>query len=483
MKLHTLKNKYALAYPLLAVGLVLGSCSQEEGDNTLPENSQKKTITFTANPVTAETKGISTRVDLVPGNSNRNDGLKWVDDEKISFKFIGETYDVNKTFTVSVDEYGVASITGDTPDQADDYQILALSPAKTSNFPLVGSTVLTIPDELTQEPDNSHLRDYIYMYAAPDGTISVDGAKNATGGNFELDFNLLTSLLRFEITNNSSKEVTLKNVKISFPSGEAAKLSSRVTFNDDGSLTPTNFHTDGMTLKYPDISLDPSASDLSYMTIFPTEQSSTLNIDLTVETYDGFTKTIYYEIQDAPAFSAGSRYVAELDIDDESLEFKYTDGVGSFTSDGFIYTTYTFKTPAPDDAFLTWQVTPTRKSPTEYLFAAVPTEEHCPPPFKLPSLADAVYLLNQLETYPELVSLFALHRPDLYSFDSYDYKNMYPDAVVIASTYYTSGNIRLAEALIFTDPPRMEKDFKLGYSYSSSTFVPAQFLVRCVLRE
>jgi len=103
MKLKTLKNKYALTYPLLALSLVLGSCSQEEGDNTFPEDSQRKTITFTVNPVTAETKDISTRVSLNTGSSNGNDGLDWVNNDKVSFYFIGENYNnVKNLFILSV---------------------------------------------------------------------------------------------------------------------------------------------------------------------------------------------------------------------------------------------------------------------------------------------------------------------------------------------------------------------------------------------
>ena len=323
MKLKTLKNKYALTYPLLALSLVLGSCSQEEGDNTFPEDSQRKTITFTANPVTAETKDISTRVSLNTGSSNGNDGLDWVDNDKVSFYFIGENYNnVKKTFTVSVG--GTTTITGETPDTEGDYTIFAISPYKSTYFPTYGSTTLTIPASLTQDPDpanltHNHLSDYIYMYANPSNIISVDGAKNATGGDIALDFNLLISLLRFEIVNNSSSDIKLQSVSISYPD-EAAKLYSTLELDENNyTFSPTNASHEKMTLNFSDIALASGNGKGGYLPIFPTTIASALNVDVNMVLSDDRTHSIPFVINDIRTLEAGSRYIIPLTIIDTDI--------------------------------------------------------------------------------------------------------------------------------------------------------------------
>jgi len=480
MELQTLKYKYALIYPLFAMGLVFGSCSQEDGDNILPEkNSQSKTITFTANPVNAETKSISTRVDLVPGASNRNDGLKWVDDEKISFKFIGEEYDDIKTYTVSVDNEGVASITGATPDNADDYKILALSPAKGTHFPAIGNTFLTIPDEFTQEENHRHLRDYTYMYAKPDGTVSVDGAKNATGGNIELNFNLLISLLRFEVSNGSSSYVTLKNIKVSFPSGESAQLISRAIFNDDGSLSPVGFHNDGMLLKFSDIQLSQYASELGYLSLFPTESASSLNIDLTVETFDGRTKTVEYEISNVPALKAANRYIVELNIDDTDLAESFSDRVGTDNLNGFDYVTYTFVTQ--DNTTVTWQVSPMMVTDSPLYLLGIGNDA-CPYPYSPPNKRDLENLHAELITYPSLVDLFLYHN---FSPDTRERSTINDTSWSYYDTYFVVSNSYSSNLLGDTKPSIKLDNLDLGVTESQTNhFINGSriwhYLVRCI---
>ena len=346
MKLKTLKNKYALAYPLLALGFALSSCSQEDVDNNLPANdSQRKNITFTANPVTAETKGITTKVIVSEGQSSGYDRLSWEDNEKISFSFVGDNYKKHKEFVVSVQDGGVASITGSTPEDEDVYKIRALSPYNASYFPNMGNTVITIPAEQTRVAGDNHYSKFIYLYAQPDATISVDAESNATGGDIDLDFDLLTSLLRFEIENATENPITITSVKISFPSESSADLYGRQILNDNGTLSSPSLnpiHTNGMTLNFGDLSVASEGFGIGYMSIFPTTSASTLNIDLTVKANDGLETTIYYKLKDTRQFERQSRYVVPLEIlVEDLLGYKTTEYAGYvWTSPSYVPTNY-----------------------------------------------------------------------------------------------------------------------------------------------
>jgi hypothetical protein len=407
MKLKTLKNKYILTYPLLALGFVLGSCSQEEGDNTLPEiDSQRKTITFTANPVTAETKDISTRVSLNTGSSNGNDGLDWVNNDKVSFYFIGENNNnVKKTFTVSVG--GTTTITGETPTAEGDYTIFAISPYKSAYFPVYGSTTLTIPATLTQDPDpanltHNHLSDYIYMYAHPSNIISIDGDETATGGDIALDFNLLISLLRFEIVNNSSSDIKLHSVSISYPD-ESAKLYSTLELDEDNyTFSPTNANHEKMTLNFSDIALASGDGRGGYLPIFPTTSVASIYADLEF-IKNNKSYTILYELKNVSALQAGNRYSVLLDVQDTDNNQKLGEGKDVINDNEVI--TYTYHNGSK---YVTWMVSPLRSANGEFVIQTPPFD--CPPNYYYPSGAEVQDLYQHMMSNNFALELFLANR-------------------------------------------------------------------------
>jgi len=321
MKLKTLKNKYVLTYPLLSLGLVLGSCSQED-NGLIPEiGSQNKTITFTVNPVTAETKDISTRV-TVESTGRYFDNLKWEDDDQVTFYFLSESFrEAIRTFTVSVDG-STTSITGGYPSAVDEYKIRALYPHNASNFS-GSATYLTIPAEQTHKDDNSHLSDFIFMYARPEGTVRVDAEGNATGSNIALDFELLTSLLRFDITNESSSEITLQSVSISYPEGSGAVLVHQAVLNEEeGSVSPrsgSSYVHSTQTLKFSDFELQEGDETQGFLSVFPTTSAAALHIDLNILLSDGTPCSILYVINNIQALLAGNRYSIPLTVFDSDL--------------------------------------------------------------------------------------------------------------------------------------------------------------------
>ena len=418
MKLKTLKNKYALAYPLLALSLVLGSCSQEEGDNTIPEiDSQRKTITFTANPVNAETKNISTRVSLNTGSSNGNDGLDWVNNDKVSFYFIGEnSNNVKKTFTVNVG--GTTTITGETPETEGDYTIFAISPYKSTYFPTYGSTTLTIPASLTQDPDpdnltHNHLSDYIYMYANPSNIVSIEDDRTATGGDIALDFNLLISLLRFEIVNNSSSDIKLHSVSISYPD-ESAKLYSTLELDEETlTFSPTNASHEKMTLSFSDIALASGNGRGAYLPLFPTTSALALNIDANILLPDNTPRVLKYVINDIRALKASERYIIPIIITEEDVPYSTIPGQNISIIDGESYVTYTINSGGNS---LTWMVQPLRLNsevvyhPGEY--------NDCPGEWRWPNLSELTLLFSTLSNSVAVKHLFCDYAPSPASYNN-----------------------------------------------------------------
>ena len=410
MKLKTLRNKYAFAYTLFALGLVLGSCSQEESDEFIPnKEAQSSTLTFTANPVTAETKGVSTKVSITP--QRNNDVLNWEENDKVTFYFLGDNYEDKKTYTVSVDGSN-AFITGDKPGDPDEYKILALYPDRSSNFSS-SATILTIPDVLTQKDDNSHLKDYIYMYARPDGTVNIDDESNATGGNIALDFTLLTSLLRFEIENTSSSDVTLKSVTISYPNDDA-KLYSRVALDEDNSVVyPANgFNSHAsMTLNFSDLLLEAGEDTQGNLCVFPTTGASALNIDINLLLPDGTPQTIEYVVNDISVFAAGNRYVIPLPLNDADVVVKSGSQIISINGqDYMVYRTNN------DGEVTLWMVDPLRDSFGSVIYQTPLNSSICPNSWTLPTRNDLEGFYDHLSANPDVLAFLFTRRvyPDLY---------------------------------------------------------------------
>ena len=377
MKLKTLNNKYVLTYPLLSLGLVLGSCSQED-NGIIPEiSSQNKTITFTANPVTAETKDISTRV-TVESTGRYFDNLKWEDDDKVTLYFLSESFrEAIRTFTVSVDG-SATSITGGYPSAVDEYKIRALYPHNASNF--TGSaTYLTIPAEQTYKDDHSHLSDFIFMYARPEGTVRVDAESNATGGNIALDFELLTSLLRFDITNESSSAVILQSVTVSYPEGSGTSFNTSVTLDEENSTVSSrasSYTSQSMTLNFSDIELTEEATLNCFMSLFPTESAPVLNIDLNILLSDNKFLSIQYVINEIQSLEAGARYsipliIMDSDIPGPSFDADYLE------YDGYLYTPNEYLAPTVDE-YVTFNNTIYHRNNQLYDLSTL-----CPPGYSL----------------------------------------------------------------------------------------------------
>jgi hypothetical protein len=400
MKLQTLKNNYAFAYPLLALSLVLGSCSQEEGNNVFPEKDfQHKTITFTVNPITAETQDISTRVTLLP--SRNSDGLTWDDGDDVTFYYFTSNFssEAIKTYSVSVGEEST-SISGGYPATTGEYNIYALYPHSAQNF-TSDYTYLTMPASVDYDEDLGYLRNAIFLYAQPEGTVSVDASQQTVSGNVELDFNLLSALLRFDIKNESSQDFTLQSVSIGFPEGSDAKLTRQAVLNEaEGSVSQRSGYThDAQTLNFPDgYELNMGADPLQgYLGIFPTAAATALNIDIAVLLSDGTSHTIELGIENVPVLTAGNRYTIEVAIDDDDLIKTPTTGLGKTEFSGKDHITYTF---SKNEITYTWMLEPLTIN-SSVIYESLPFTS-CPALFRHPDDNDLYLLQEEIEKNPSL---------------------------------------------------------------------------------
>jgi len=329
MNFRILKSSLLSAFSLLVFVLVFSSCSK--GDSVPENNTGRQRITFKANPLVTDTESISTRVSVTSGDINGNDALSWEDSESISVNF-GNSTAFSAIFNVTLEEGGYASLTGDGPGENGVYNIYAISPANTSCFQgdILGDVILSIAQ--TQEQDGesySHLNKYVYMHASSETPIAIDN--NGYSGDVILDFDLLTSLLRFDIINNSSTDVTLEHIKISFLQN-GGTLYNEIKLNEESGVISTidvATHSD-MSLNFLNADLTEGNSFIGYMCLFPTSDPGQLNVDLFI-TYDGNkTQTIEYKIHNAPAFLAGNRYVVPLDILDSDFLLYETIGGKSY---------------------------------------------------------------------------------------------------------------------------------------------------------
>jgi len=314
MNFRILRSSLLSAFSLLAFAFVFSSCSK---DDSMPENNTKRQkVTFKANPLLTETKSVSTRVSVTPGDINGDDALSWEDNELISINF-GNSTDFKTDFKVTLEGDGSASLTGDRPGENGVYNIYAISPASISYFQgsVLGDAILSIPRTQDQDGQSySHLNKYVYMHASSNTPVTLDD--NGYSGDVTLDFELLTSLLRFDIVNNSCLDVKLDSIKISFPNNEGTLYNEVKLDEESGAISTTDVatHSD-MSLTFSNADLAEGNSFVGYMCLFPTSDPGQLNVNLFI-TYDGDkTQTIEYKIPNAPAFLAGNRYVVPLDID------------------------------------------------------------------------------------------------------------------------------------------------------------------------
>jgi hypothetical protein len=436
MKLERLKSKFFFAFPILAFSLALSSCSEDEEAGVTKVVDKGQTVTFMANPLTTETREVSTRVSLNPaGSASGTDVLRWENNDRISFHFYdSENYlQFNSEFTVSVAEGGVADLTGNIPTTPGKYNIYAISPKFDDNDFFVGDQLgvsnLRIPQTQVQTShrNTNHLKPYLYLHAkATDADGIVVRGVNDWSGDVSLDFSVKSSILRFDIDNLSSQDITLKEIMISYPTANTGILYSMNRLDEEsGELIPVAAAKyESMTLDMSSVQLDNLDSYTGYMAVFPTGNSGILNIDLEIVDRDGNPVTIKYSTS-APALECSTRYSIYLDVSASDLFTINPDGSLNYElPNGNSYKIIQY--PTGSGGSLEWWMLEdlresgfSHNSRGHYYYTFDAAMAACPVGWSIPDASQSTRLMNHLNNY-RLGSAFFANNSVKSGFYSYD---------------------------------------------------------------
>ena len=396
-------NKKLLFLPLIGCAL-LASCTEEGANDTnnqteLPKQAQGKTVTFKAAPLSVETKSLSTKVEVVPNGNN--DDLEWAD-ESVSFGFFDGSNIIFDEATVTP-VFGGAKMDVTIPEDPGTYSVYAISPSGSYFTDNRATTVLTIGNQTQVGTDLSHLSPYIFLYSNPSTKLMVDENKNSTG-DIPLSFDVLSSLIRFDIVNNSNTAVTLNSIAIKFAGG--GTLYKTATLNDfDGTLTYgiSNETHDDMTLTLKNASLAASATTpfSAYMSLFPSNGEGDLLIDLNISA-NGYPSTLEFILTDSEIL-ASERFYVVLPI--QPLDVPNPDGTKYMTVGNNEYKTYEFPT-ADNGGSLIWMIENSNEGSPDFPTLGRGSYYHvfnlnsaCPLPWRLPSVSEATKMVSYLQTF------------------------------------------------------------------------------------
>jgi len=394
-------SKKLLLLPLISC-VLLASCTEEGANDTtieLPKQAQGKTITFKASPLSVETKSLSTKVEVIPnGNS---DDLEW-SDEAVSFFFYDNI--ARKQFfdeAIVTPIFGGADMDVTVPEDEGSYGVYAISPSGSYFTDNRSTTTLTIDNQTQDGTDLSHLSPYVFLYSHPENKLEVDNKGNSIG-DIPLNFDVLASLIRFDVVNNSNTAVTLNSITVKFDGG--GTLYKTATLNDlDGTLSYGNSEVHGeMTLTLENASLIANAGASrayrAYMATFPSNGKGDLLIDLNV-TANGVSFTIEYKLADSEILE-GKRLYVGLDI--IATDIPNADGSKYMTNGNNMYLTYQYPTTLTG-GLQTWMIENSIEGSPDNagvgfgaLYYPASSASACVYPWRLPTVADYTRLLPLL---------------------------------------------------------------------------------------
>jgi hypothetical protein len=319
--------RYPFALPLLFTCLSLSSCS-EETETTFPSGQK---ATFSANAVTAETRSASTRVSLTPGaDISSSDALSWQTGDLLNFRFFNGASSVASVqpFEVKqVESDGSATIEGIVPDISGTHDIVSIYPYK-ATFQNGNNPTITLPAAQTQVSAGNftYLKDHLYLRAMLANGIDIISPTNYDVKGV-LNYNLLTSLLRFDIKNSTRQNITIKslNLKVEDSNTSGTFYTSAILNIPNGTLTEES-ETNSLTLNAPNVNLADNGSYIGYLSVLPTSSAGDLVLTVDVLDENGIDKTFAYDLTNVPAFESGFRYAASIDLaidDDEFTSIVY----------------------------------------------------------------------------------------------------------------------------------------------------------------
>ena len=408
-------NKKILFLPLIGCTL-LSSCVGEDTNETIevPKVIGGRSITFEVEPLSVETKSLSTKVNVVP--TPTSDGLEWTNEE-VSFLFYeSDEKQLESPFTVTVTNPLIGSptvsMTGERPATEGNYHVIAISPANENHFAASDfTTILEISQPQTQNGSTyAHLSDNIFLYSHSSTLLKID-AGGDVDGTFPLQFNPLNALVRFDIVNKSTKQVTLNKITIKL-GGDGKLFTTAKLHVGNGSLEYSNDVTE-MTLNLSDASINGNATSpfIAYMAAWKSNTPAALEIKLNITPEGETARDLIYDL-DNVLFEEGVRTHIELDIEAGDVLLNVEDNIGEEVINSLTYKTYTYTPPSGHS--ITWMMTNNNYNSTRDGYE--PYARNCPSSWKAPSSTQVTELRAHFVSNPAIIPHFynAIQGPSYY---------------------------------------------------------------------
>jgi len=324
----SIKSALRFALPCLAASLLFTACSNEDAETTPEYNdSVNPTVRFSAsaplNSEVASTRiGINDATKPTVGNYEQAEPVIWIADDEVSIVFVQGGNRVYAKFkvdgeTISDDGTSAELVSVDIPTTLNgEYTVYAITPytTQTANqftFDLSSQT------QSVGHTNYNHLGNSTIMRAAGKPATFTNGSTSSVV-NFEFEY--LTSFLRFHITNDLGKSITVTGINLSHPD---LISGSRFNYVQNNLNQPTK---KDLSLQFgAGHTLSPNAAFDSYFSAFPLEAPEG-HLSLTVNYTDGegakekpFSIPINELSSTGRIFPEGSRFVFEIILSPSAL--------------------------------------------------------------------------------------------------------------------------------------------------------------------
>jgi hypothetical protein len=256
----SIKSALRFALPGLAACLFLAACSNEISDVT-PENLPSETVgtvRFSAStPLASE--DVATRIGIDNDNKpsvdewTKDEPVVWIGDEEVSVFFVSKADgdEIHAKFKIDGDgkSADLVNVT-DLNHLNGEYEIYAFTPYVQGNTLSQAQLSLANQSQAANTTDYSHLSKSAYMRAA--GVNATFNAGSLTSSAVNFHFEHVTSFLRFNITNELGKDITVNGISVYHPN-----MITEASYNiqdktqsttNDGSAIALTFGASGQTL-------------------------------------------------------------------------------------------------------------------------------------------------------------------------------------------------------------------------------------------
>jgi len=348
--LLSIKRALRFALPCFASCLLLTACSSE-GSELNPDESGSSApgaIRFTAS-VSSVSDAATTRIGIkddakpnVGGEEYRDEEpVIWIGDEKLSVFFVSNTQGTTITAMFEVDGESISE-DGKSADLVNvtdlslldlngEYTVYAITPYDESNSLNSTSIDLSGQTQAASATNYSHLGETAYMRAEGVTATFANGSLTQISGN--LDFEHITSFLRFHLKNGMDGAINVTGIKLA----HSALFDKAIyNFNSETVSAASNVDTElSLTFGAEGISLASAATFDAYMSAFELTMLEGESDDLKlIFTYtkggNAYVKTFPLELTDLEdeyasdvIFPAGSRFLFVITLNGADETFEY----------------------------------------------------------------------------------------------------------------------------------------------------------------